>query len=82
VIQQRREDRTEPESQPVEVSYEQRIAALEQRVEQLEALLEGFQDSVHREMTRQDRHLAALAEKTEPHEMTRAIGKYSQERGL
>jgi uncharacterized coiled-coil protein SlyX len=61
---------------------QRRIVALERRVEELEALLEGLQDAVHREMTRQSRELAALAARTQAPEMARALGKYSRERGL
>jgi uncharacterized protein YlxW (UPF0749 family) len=70
------DQRTEPDAD------QRRIAALEQRVEELEAQLEGLQDSVHREMTRQSQELRALAARTEPPEMARALGKYSRERGL
>jgi hypothetical protein len=50
-------------------------------VEALEALLEGLQDSVHRETTRQDREIAALDEKTQA-PVARALGKYPREHGL
>ena len=93
VIRQRRDanleagpdaDQTEAEAdQRTEADADQpRIAALEKRVEELEAQLEGLQDSVHREMTRQSQELRALAARTEPPEMARALGKYSRERGL
>jgi hypothetical protein len=93
VIRQRRDanleagpdaDQTEAEAdQPTETGADQpRIAALEKRVEELEAQLEGLQDSVHREMTRQSQELRGLAARTEPPEMARALGKYSRERGL
>jgi hypothetical protein len=79
VIRQRRNAKTETGSHPDEVD---RIGALEQRVEQLEALLEGLQDSIHREAIRQDKAIEALDAKTQAPEMARALGKYSRERGL
>jgi hypothetical protein len=82
VIQQRRNAKTETGSRPDEVDREPRIGALEQRVEQLEALLEGLQDSIHREAIRQDKAIEALDAKTQAPEMARALGKYSRERGL
>ncbi len=51
-------------------------------MEQLEALLEGLQDSIHREAIRQDKAIEALDAKTQAPEMARALGKYSRERGL
>ena len=79
---QRRNAKTETGSRPDEVDRERRIGALEQRVEQLEALLEGLQDSIHREAIRQDKAIEALDAKTQAPEMARALGKYSRERGL
>jgi vacuolar-type H+-ATPase subunit I/STV1 len=82
VVQQRRNAKAETGSDAGEVDPGRRIRALERRVDQLEALLEGLQDSVHREMTRHDREIEALDEKTRAPEMARALGKYSRERGL
>jgi hypothetical protein len=82
VIRQRRNAKTETGSRPDEVDHEPRIGALEQRVEQLEALLEGLQDSIHREAIRQDKAIEALDAKTQAPEMARALGKHSRERGL
>jgi hypothetical protein len=81
VIQQRNAE-TEPGSGVDDRDQERRIRALEQRVEELEALLEGLQDSVHREVTRQDREIGALDEKTQAPAVARALGKYSREHGL
>ena len=82
VIRQRGDAKTESGSHPDEIDRERRIGALEQRVEQLEALLEGLQDSIHREAIRQDKAIEALDTKTQAPEMARALGKYSRERGL
>ena len=82
MIQQRRSSKTEPGSDAAEVDRERRIANLEQRVEQLEALVEGLQDSIHREAIRQDKAIEALDARTQAPELARALGKYSRERGL
>jgi hypothetical protein len=82
VIQQRRKAETETGPEADAVDHDRRIRALEQRIEQLETLLEGLQDSVHRGVTRHDREIEALDEKTQAPEVARALGKYSRERGL
>ena len=82
VIEQRRRAKTEPGSDAGDVDHERRIGALEQRVQELEALLEALQDSIHREASRQDEELEALEAKTQAPEMARALGKYSREHGL
>jgi hypothetical protein len=82
VIQQRRSARAATGAPAGEADQERRIGALEQRVEYLESLLEGLQDSVHREAARHEREMKALEEKTQAPEMARAIDKYSRERGV
>jgi hypothetical protein len=82
VVEQRRRAKAETGSDAGEVDHERRIGALEQRVQQLEALLEALQDSIHREASRQDEELEALEAKTQAPEMARALGKYSREHGL
>jgi hypothetical protein len=61
---------------------ERRIDALEKRIDQLEALLEGLQDSVHRETVRDDERIGALEKRTEPAEISRALNQDARERGL
>jgi hypothetical protein len=82
VIRQRRDTKQEAESDADEAGDQRRIVALEQRVEELEALLEALQDSVHRETTRLGREIGALAARTEAPEIARALDRYSRERGL
>jgi hypothetical protein len=60
----------------------QRIKALEERVEGLEALLEGLQDAVDREAVRHGKQIEALEAKTEPGEVTRALSRDARERGI
>ena len=82
VIQQRRRATTPTESVAGDVDHERRIAALEKRLEYLEALLEGLQDSVHRAAARHDQDVKALQAKTEAPELARALDKYSREHGV
>ena len=58
------------------------IVALEERVAHLEQLLEGLQDSVHRESERQGRLLAELEARIEPGALGEAMSKNARERGL
>jgi hypothetical protein len=62
--------------------YPQWIKALEERVEGLEALLEGLQDSVDREAVRRGKQIEGLEAKTEPDEVTRALSRDARERGI
>ena len=82
VIQQRRSAETETGSDADQVDHDRRIGVLEQRVKELEALVEGLQDSVHREVTRLDKQIGTLDTKTQAPEVARALGQYSRERGL
>jgi hypothetical protein len=49
--------------------HERRIELLEARVDQLEALIEGLQDAVHRESVRDHERIAALEKRSEPAEI-------------
>jgi hypothetical protein len=62
--------------------HERRIEVLEGRVDQLEALLEGLQDAVHRQSVREDKRIAALEKRSEPAEISRALSRDARERGL
>ena len=62
--------------------HARRIEVLEERVDQLEALLEGLQDAVHRESVREDERIATLEKRSEPAEISRALSRDARERGL
>jgi hypothetical protein len=62
--------------------HERRIEVLEERVDQLEALLEGLQDAVHRESVREGGGIGALEKRSEPSEISRALSRDARERGL
>jgi hypothetical protein len=59
-----------------------RIRALEARIEHLEALLQGLQDSVHRESHRHDKRIAELEARTQPAALGRALSDDARARGL
>jgi hypothetical protein len=48
----------------------------------LEALVEGLQDSVHREAARHDKEMRALEARTQPSEVARTLERYSREHGV
>jgi hypothetical protein len=58
------------------------IRALQARVGHLEQLLQGLQDSVHRESERQSRRIAELEEQIKPAVLGRALSRDARERGL
>jgi hypothetical protein len=59
-----------------------RVADLERRVAHLEGLLEGLQDSVHRESLRLDRRIAELDARLEPGALAVELSRDARERGL
>lgn len=58
------------------------VRALEKRVAHLEQLVEGLQDSVHRESARHAKLITELQEQTHPAAMREALAKDARERGL
>jgi hypothetical protein len=81
LVKQRRHA-ADPAESPTEDEPDDRLAALEDRVAQLERLVEGFQDSVHRVAVRHQREMEALRQKTDPAQMARALDRHSREKGL
>jgi hypothetical protein len=63
-------------------AHEEHLAALEQRVQHLETLIEGLQDSVHRDSVRWEKEIHELKRKTEPGELTRALSADARKRGI
>lgn len=59
-----------------------RLAGLEQRIAHLERLVEGLQDSVHRESMRHDKRLTELEAQIQPAALGAALSKDARERGL
>ena len=58
------------------------IRALEARLTHLEQLLQGLQDSVHRESQRQSKRIADLEARIKPAALGKALSNHSRERGL
>jgi len=58
------------------------LHALEARIGQLEQLVQGLQDSVHRESTRLSQRVGELEAQVQPAALARAISKDARERGL
>ena len=58
------------------------LRALEVRVQHLEALVQGLQDSVHRESTRHDRRIADLEDRMKPSALGKALSDDARARGL
>ena len=59
-----------------------RVTLLEARVAHLERLVEGLQDSVHRESERHDKLIAELQSQIEPGAMGAALADDARSRGL
>ena len=59
-----------------------RLERLETRLGHLEELLEGLQDSIHREALRQSKRIAELEARTEPAALAVVLSKDARERGL
>ena len=59
-----------------------RLAALEQQVAQLESLVEGLQDAIHRDSLRVREDLKDLQTRTRPAEMASALSQHARDHGL
>jgi hypothetical protein len=57
-------------------------APLERRIDALEAMVEGLQDSVDRQTRRQDDRITELGRRLEPAQLARAISDDARRRGL
>jgi BMFP domain-containing protein YqiC len=58
------------------------LRVLEARVEHLEALVQGLQDSVHRESARHAKRIAELEARVQPAALGKALSKDTRARGL
>ncbi len=64
------------------VREQDRLRALEARVEHLEQLVQGLQDSVHRESSRHAKQIAELAARVQPESLAKALSEDARARGL
>jgi hypothetical protein len=55
---------------------------MERRLEHLEAMTEGLQDAMYRELVRQGKKIEDLQRSTEPAAIRRALGRDAREHGL
>jgi predicted nucleic acid-binding Zn-ribbon protein len=58
------------------------IGALETRVRHLEQMVEGLQDSIHREAERHSKQISELQRQVEPAAMSASLAKDARSRGL
>jgi hypothetical protein len=58
------------------------LNALEARITHLERLVQGLQDSAHREALRHNRRIAELEARIQPAELGKALSQDARERGL
>jgi uncharacterized coiled-coil protein SlyX len=73
--------RDRPDSRPDDPQPE-RMQALEARMAQLEQMVEGLQDAVHRESERHARLIGELQNQVQPAVMGAALAKDARERRL
>jgi hypothetical protein len=59
-----------------------RMGRLEARVEHLESLVQGLQDSVHRESSRHARMIAELETRLQPAALSKALSEDARARGI
>jgi hypothetical protein len=55
---------------------------LTERVERLEAVIEGLQDAIYRQAQQHDRDVGELRRRTDPAEIARALSEDARRRGL
>jgi hypothetical protein len=58
------------------------LGLLEDRVTQLEQLVQGLQDAVHRQTRRQDERIGELETRTQPPAIAKALSQDARTRGL
>ena len=65
-----------------EVVWEQRLDALDARIEHLERALEGLQDAVYRHALQEDENIGELRRRIEPEQLARELSRDARRRGL
>jgi hypothetical protein len=73
---------TDPRQSDPRPSGEPPQRDLAARVAHLEEMLQGLQDSVHRESMRQSKRITELENRMEPSALAQALSKDARERGL
>lgn len=72
----------DPALRPANESHEEVLGALESRIAHLEQLLQGLQDSVHRESSRQSKQISELETRLQPAAISQALSQDARERGI
>ena len=72
----------EPPSEVAPALQPQQIRVLEERIKHLEALVQGLQDSVHRESSRHAERIAELEARIHPRALGKALSDDARARGL
>src|SRR5437660_1428727 len=74
--------RERPPARPAVDPDRDQLRSLEERVEHLEALVQGVQDSMHRESLRQSARLSELEAQIQPAALGKALSDDARARGL
>jgi uncharacterized coiled-coil protein SlyX len=67
---------------PTSAPRQDELRALEARIAHLEQVVQGLQDSVHRESKRLSRRIAELEARIQPAALGRALSEDARQRGL
>jgi hypothetical protein len=67
---------------PSSAEERRNLLRLRERVEHLETLVEGLQDSIHRDSIRHEQRMRELERKTEPDALAKALSEDARRRGL
>lgn len=59
-----------------------RLKLLEERVERLEAELQGLQDALYRQSRLEDQQISELRRRTEPEQIARDLSDHARKHGL
>ena len=71
-----------PPMRSPDAALQQRLERLEARVEHLDAALELLQDAVYRQAVREDKNIGELRRRTEPAQLARDLSQDARRRGL
>jgi hypothetical protein len=71
-----------PDATPPPQPPDDELGDLQARIAHLEQLVEGLQDSVHREFARQGQLIDELEARTQPAAISAALSKDARERGI
>jgi TolA-binding protein len=74
--------RTSADADAAKATEQDQIRALGARVSELEDMLQGLQDSVHRESLRTNKRITGLEAQIQPAALGRALSEDARQRGL